>query len=240
MTAVSLHQGEIIPELLPEVLSVSDRSAVITMAAFVDDELKERIKSRLLPHGKKSDDPLFDGPNAALGTFSARIHMARRLKVICNQEARLLEQLKNIRNRYAHRPVIDTKLQQKTDAFARFLLEHLKADTPAGGYDDTFREILAKVTDVTQIEVQVEIDNLVGLTGAPFRDFAYLNGWTSELASRGKLLFRILLLFTYGEFLTERFPLLLKLEVSLEANYTSDKSGDMTVDYFGIRFWELL
>jgi hypothetical protein len=49
-----------------------------------------------------SEDPLFDGANAPLSTFNARIEMAYRLGVIDATFSRNLHLVRKIRNDFAH------------------------------------------------------------------------------------------------------------------------------------------
>jgi DNA-binding MltR family transcriptional regulator len=60
------------------------------------------LKSYLAP-GKARDD-LFSGGTPPLGTFSARINVARALHLIREDEYELLHLIRRIRNEFAHNP----------------------------------------------------------------------------------------------------------------------------------------
>jgi len=79
----------------------SDRACVILGAALLDSALETLLRSFLLP-STSADDPLFDGANACLSTYSARIEMAFRLGLIDPALARGLHLVRRIRNDFAH------------------------------------------------------------------------------------------------------------------------------------------
>jgi len=79
----------------------SDRAAVILTAAMLDEALRELVESFLIPCSA-SDDPLFDGANAPIGTFSSRIECAYRFGLITATFAKSLHIVRKIRNTFAH------------------------------------------------------------------------------------------------------------------------------------------
>ena len=89
---VALHQ---------EFAKESDRAAVILTASITDELLRSLIAARLVPVSSSNDD-LFDGANAPIGTFSARIEIAYRLGLVSVKFARDLHLLRRIRNDFAH------------------------------------------------------------------------------------------------------------------------------------------
>lgn len=95
------------PILHEELEGGSDRACVISACAIVDHLLAQIIKKFLLPHPKKgrnkNQDPLFDGTNPPLGSFSSRIDMAFRLGIIGHQLSEELHRLRKIRNEFAHK-----------------------------------------------------------------------------------------------------------------------------------------
>lgn len=78
----------------------SDRGAVLSVSAALEDRLKEIIL--LFLRDKKSSMDLLDGFNAPLGTFSAKILMAHALALITDKEYKEIQTLRKIRNRFAH------------------------------------------------------------------------------------------------------------------------------------------
>ncbi len=87
--------------LLAEFGKESDRAAVI-LAASVTDELLRTLLSAYLVPVTSSNDEVFDGANAPLGTFSSRIEMAYRLGLISVKFTRDLHLIRKIRNDFAH------------------------------------------------------------------------------------------------------------------------------------------
>lgn len=79
----------------------SDRAAVVLTASIMDELLRTLLAARLVPV-TSSNDELFDGANAPLGTFSSRIEMAYRIGLISVKFARDLHLIRKIRNDFAH------------------------------------------------------------------------------------------------------------------------------------------
>ncbi|MGE3465317.1 MAG: hypothetical protein AB7J13_00150 [Pyrinomonadaceae bacterium] len=81
--------------------SGSDRSCVIVVASIIDELLGQLVRARLAPN-PSSTDTLFDGPNAHLASFSARIDLAYRIGIISSKLCRDLHVIRRLRNRFAH------------------------------------------------------------------------------------------------------------------------------------------
>ncbi|MEZ9795369.1 hypothetical protein AB4283_24790, partial [Vibrio splendidus] len=75
----------------------SDRGAVLVAGSMIEESLKNLLIAKLAP-SSKNDDPLFNGGNAPLGTFSARIEMSYRLGLITVETKDLLSIFKSLRN----------------------------------------------------------------------------------------------------------------------------------------------
>jgi DNA-binding MltR family transcriptional regulator len=84
-----------------ELAGTSDRSCVITAASIIDHLLLEFLRARLVPNST-AQDSLFDGQNAPLGNFSARIEIAHRIGLVSGQLARDLHLIRRMRNDLAH------------------------------------------------------------------------------------------------------------------------------------------
>lgn len=78
----------------------SDRGAVLSIAAALEDRLKEIIL--LFLRDSKSSTKLLDGFNAPIGTFSSKILMSHALGLITDKEYKELETLRKLRNKFAH------------------------------------------------------------------------------------------------------------------------------------------
>lgn len=89
-------------ELISKVGAESERGMTVLVAAELDRVLEVVLKSYLAP-GKARDD-LFSGGSPPLGTFSARINVARALHLIREDEYELLHLIRRIRNEFAHNP----------------------------------------------------------------------------------------------------------------------------------------
>jgi DNA-binding MltR family transcriptional regulator len=79
----------------------SDRASVILAAIMLENALTMLLKTRLAPTGS-TNDPLFDGSTAPIGTFSAKINLAYRIGLIPASFTRELDLIRRIRNDFAH------------------------------------------------------------------------------------------------------------------------------------------
>ena len=82
--------------------SESTRAKVILSACYLDELLRKLIKI-LLRSNKGKSDPLFDGAQAPLSTFSARIEIAYRMGAISVENKNSLNYIRKIRNKFAHK-----------------------------------------------------------------------------------------------------------------------------------------
>jgi len=86
--------GEIVAE-------ETDRGAVILMATVVEDMLGAAIRKRMDKLSPDEDARLF-GPDAPLGTFSAKIRIAHALGIIKREQMAMCDILREMRNACAH------------------------------------------------------------------------------------------------------------------------------------------
>jgi len=80
---------------------LDERGLVLALAAFAEEALGDLIEAFLI-----SGDPakqLLEGFNAPLGTFSARIKMSYSLGLVTKRQYEDLDQLRKIRNEFAHK-----------------------------------------------------------------------------------------------------------------------------------------
>ncbi len=88
-----------------EFLSGNDRATIIVAAARLDALLGEILEKRLLPARiKKDESDQLLSTMRPLGTFSARIYMARRTGLINEQFEDALHSVRKLRNTMAHEP----------------------------------------------------------------------------------------------------------------------------------------
>lgn len=78
----------------------SDRALIIVMISILDNQLEMILKEFMITD-KKTDEKIFNN-NAPLSNFSSKISMCYYLGLISNYEYRMLENLRKIRNIFAH------------------------------------------------------------------------------------------------------------------------------------------
>lgn len=79
---------------------LDERGLVLALAAFAEEALGDLIEAFLIPGDPAKQ--LLKAFNAPLGTFSARINMAYSLGLITKRQHADLDQLRRIRNEFAH------------------------------------------------------------------------------------------------------------------------------------------
>lgn len=97
-----LEQGFIRDEnLIKELTNSSDRAKVVLGSAVIE-ELLERVLKKFFVQDKDKIEKTFEGATGFLGTFSAKIKMAFLLGLISEELQKDLDNLRNIRNKFAH------------------------------------------------------------------------------------------------------------------------------------------
>lgn len=97
-------------EVISEFSKENVRGVSIISCSFMDVLLERAIKSFLLSCSATND--LVNGFNAPLGTFSAKIKMARALAIITKEEARFSDVMRKIRNIFSHTPKVDLESEE--------------------------------------------------------------------------------------------------------------------------------
>ena len=120
-------------KFLKEFQNETDRGSAILGAAMLDQKLKTILQDFLIEG--KSTDLLFNAPNAPLGTFSSRQHLAFSLGLISEYEYNDCEIVRKIRNDFAHKFELDFSFKEKRIAT---LCRKLEASTP--GDKEKFKE----------------------------------------------------------------------------------------------------
>ena len=87
-------------KFLMEFQEETDRGAALVGAALLDEQLLELLSSHMLD--KKQSKELLQGGTAPLGTFSARIKAAYCLGLLTDLEYRELQNIRKVRNEFAH------------------------------------------------------------------------------------------------------------------------------------------
>src|SRR5690349_19793079 len=86
-----------VSRLYTELDKESDRGAVLVSTAMLDEALSQLLIAHLVPNPTSSDS-LFDGSNAPLQSFSAKIDVGYRLALISDRFCRDLHVIRRIRN----------------------------------------------------------------------------------------------------------------------------------------------
>ncbi len=83
------------------IITESTRAKVILSACYLDEILFQLLSIILTPC-ESNEDPLFEGPTAPLGSFSAKIEIASRMGLLSNDVRASLHLIRKIRNCFAH------------------------------------------------------------------------------------------------------------------------------------------
>ena len=98
---VKIYSDEPMSRWLEEFQNESDRAAAILGGAYLDDQLRDLLEAHFV-HDEKRIPGLLNGPNAPLGTMSARIDLAYALGLLSLKECQDLGLIRKIRNTFAH------------------------------------------------------------------------------------------------------------------------------------------
>ena len=89
--------------IIDELDAQTDRGAAIVGAGLLDDRLMRAINVSLdATLSKRERQELFDGPTAPLGSYSARVRIARAIGLINESLASDLRTIGKVRNKFAH------------------------------------------------------------------------------------------------------------------------------------------
>jgi mannitol operon repressor len=86
---------------LDELNKESPRGKVLVSTGYLEQVLEEILRAFMLE--VKTVDDLFEGGNAPLGTFSSRAKMCHGLGLISDDEFHDVDQIRRIRNYFAHK-----------------------------------------------------------------------------------------------------------------------------------------
>jgi len=100
------------------VMAETDRGAVILLTTAIEDILARRLRKEMVDLSADEDARMF-GPDAPLGSFSARIRLAYALGLIDRPVARMCDLLREMRNACAHSGrAVSFKNKELRDVFA--------------------------------------------------------------------------------------------------------------------------
>ena len=113
---------EAVARLHKELDSESDRGVILVSSAMLEEALRELLVTFLAPNPSSSDS-LFDGANAPLQSYSAKIDAAYRVGLLSDRFSRDLHLIRKIRNDVAHRPAScdfsDTSIRDRIAALSK-------------------------------------------------------------------------------------------------------------------------
>jgi len=96
------HTTEQITAFVAELEKQTDRGAALIAGAVLDEVLEMAITARLIDLGRDQHDSLF-GRGRPLDSFSAKIGLGYALGLYPNAARVLLEMVRDVRNKFAHR-----------------------------------------------------------------------------------------------------------------------------------------
>jgi len=145
----------------------SDRGAVLSIAAALEDRLKEIILHFL--KNVTSSEALFESYNAPIGTFSSKILFAHALGLISDNEYKELETLRKMRNEFAHTweniTLESTKIKGKLKNLPVLGLSPEERKTPRACFNNWSAVFLARLLYRNEVSKKhrlqdLEFDNL--------------------------------------------------------------------------------
>ena len=95
---------EHIKEVIDELATQSDRGAALIAASLLDVSLRQAMRCRFVAF-KDFTETMYMNQGAPLGSFSARITVARAMGVIGELAESHLNSIRRIRNQFAHSPI---------------------------------------------------------------------------------------------------------------------------------------
>lgn len=102
MTSASEVDDDTLSAILSEIASENDRVAAISSAAFIEFSLQQFLEAAWPPISNTTRNRLFEGRNAPLASFSAKIEMGLAIGLYGPVVRSDLDKVRLIRNRFAH------------------------------------------------------------------------------------------------------------------------------------------
>lgn len=154
----------------------SDRAKVILSAAMLDEALAAMLRARLVPCAD-SKDQMFDGSNAPMASFSARVDFCYRLGLISSNFARDLHLIRKIRNEFAHNVTgctfASSSVSNRVALLQQSFVHHLAIEANFNGLLETTIDIFQEVVGTMIFFLWNEIPSMESLQGA-HEEFFYV------------------------------------------------------------------
>lgn len=109
----------------------SERGVALVACGIMEQLLEELLRAKLVSNA--GTDRLLKGPNAPLGTLSARIDACHALGLISDIERHNLEILRRIRNDFAHKPRVSFADDSIADRCANLKMGEIILGTNSDG-----------------------------------------------------------------------------------------------------------
>lgn len=143
-------------KFIKEFADETDRAAAVLGAANLESILEKLLISYFLPFESEREKNEFFSSNGPLGTFSSRIRMVYRLKIIDADFYKALLLIKKIRNEFAHnisslkldRPPMSDQVKELTNPLMNFEVIRSFRDSFFKGINDSsanFRTALSLI-----------------------------------------------------------------------------------------------
>jgi hypothetical protein len=113
-------------ELIKSVGAESPRGMTVLVAAELDLVLHRLLLAYLSPG--KTTERLFEGGTPPLGSLSAKVNLTAALDLITETEASALHVIREIRNRFAHRPGVSFVSQEIGDRVRALPIDNRTGD----------------------------------------------------------------------------------------------------------------
>ena len=154
----SQNEAETIMHLASELDRETDRGLAIITSAHLEDLLERLISLTLKIPTPEVHKLIFDGDNASLGTFGAKIEYARVSQILFVDEAHDLNLIRKLRNDFAHELIgISFETPSVKDRCAE-----LRA-AQVGGNPDTARERFKKASIRLIIDITLKVKRAGGV-----------------------------------------------------------------------------
>lgn len=154
------HEPRSCEDLIESSQDQGERNLLAAAVDILDVLLESAIEDRLC-HDQKSFEFLF-GSDRPLGSFSAKIHIARLLDVISDEERNELDIIRNVRNKFAHdfrlvaagedRSIVDKVMNLKLGAIDPSRISELEK------YEEEFPQ--AMLNDKVRAKIEASLDEL--------------------------------------------------------------------------------
>jgi DNA-binding MltR family transcriptional regulator len=136
---LSRHKFEDLEAFFKEIGGESERACALVLAAVLDHDLVELIRTKFPDEAKSFDELLFFGDKAPMGTLHSRTIVALAFGFIGEAQRKDIDRIRRIRNAFAH---ASKTVSFETPAIAKECnaLKNFKSPNPDGVIVSTSRQ----------------------------------------------------------------------------------------------------